>query len=215
MAERGFANQIRLPPEIDDVRPWSWKNFLVGVFYTYCLDFPFDLSLVDPDARRLADKSERLGMTVERVEDVDVVFECLRASEERKGFSYGVDASQLRVVQGLLGSDALRMYVCFDPEGKPATATVFVHAPGSRAIEWMAGTKTSPLTDGASCLLNRFFLTDLAAAGASGVDSVGANIEKVAMFKAQWGGRLLPTYSVRTHSVRAGARFLADWRAAR
>lgn len=213
MARRGFANQVRLAPEVNDVRPWTWRNFIIRVFYTYCLDFPFDPSSFDPDARRLADRAGRMGMTVAIVADVEPVMECLNATEQRKGFSYGLDARRMRVAQTLLGPDGLRLYVCFDRQGRPAATAVFLHSPGFPAIEWMAGTKATRLNDGASNLLYRFCLEDLAAAGASGVDFVGANIEKVAMFKSQWAGRLLPTYSVRTYSVRAGARFLADWRA--
>jgi hypothetical protein len=215
MARRGFANQVRLPPEVDDVRPWQWSNFLVRVFYTYCLDFPLDTRFVDPEARRLADKAARLGLTVEMVADIDPVMECLAQTERRNGFSYGIDAREMRVAQSLLGADSLRMYVCFDHEGRPAASTVFLHAPGARAIEWIAGTSRSRLTDGASCLLFRHSLDDLQAAGASGIDFGGANIQGVALFKSQWGARLVPTYSVRTYSIRAGARFLADWRASR
>jgi len=214
MAQRGFANQVRLPPEVDDVRPWQWRNFLVRVFYTYCLDFPLDNRLVAELPRRLADRAARLGMTVERVADIDPLMECLAQTERHSGFSYGIDPREMRVAQSLLGSDSLRTYVCFDPDGRPAAAAAFLHAPGARAIEWVAGTRRS-LNDGASCLLFRHILEDLSSAGALGIDFAGANIQGVALFKSQWGASLVPTYSVRTYSVRAGARFLADWRASR
>lgn len=218
MRHRGVANQVRLPPEVDDARPWLWGGFLVRVFYTYCVDFPSDLGLVEPEVRRRCDRAATLGMTVRRVADVDPVMECLSETERRKGFSYGIDARALRVAQTLLGSDGLRMYVCFESEGRPVAANAFVHSPGARAIDWLAG-MTRP--DGANYvnyanyLLWRYALDDLASAGATGVDLCGANIESVARFKSQWGGRLVPTYSVRTYSIRAGARFLADWRASR
>ena len=77
----------------------------------------------------------------------------------------------------------------------------------------MAGIRAAHLADGANYLLSRQSIEDLSLAGATGLDLCGANIEGVAAFKSQWGGSLVPTYGVRTYSLRAGARFLADWRA--
>jgi hypothetical protein len=149
------------------------------------------------------------------VADIDPLMECLAETERHGGFSYGIDPREMRVAQSLIGSDSLRIYVCFDPEGRPAAATAFLHSPGARAIEWLAGTRRTSLTGGASCLLFHHSLDDLSSAGASGVDFAGANIPNVALFKSQWGARLAPTYGIRTYSIRAGARFLADWRASR
>jgi len=213
MRDRGVVNHLHLPPEVDDVRPWLWRGFLVRVGYTYCLDFPFDVGALDRETRHHCDKAMGLGMTVDRVASIDSVMECLAETEARKGFSHRIGARELRVAQTLLGSDSLRMYVCFDSQGRPAAARAVVHSPGARAVAWMAGTKTTRLADGANYLLWRHSLDDLSSAGATGIDLNGANIESVAMFKSQWGGHLAPTYAVRTYSIRAGYRFLADWRA--
>lgn len=211
MRQRRVVNGTSLPPDVDDVRPWQWGGFLVGVRYTYCLDFPFDFGLVDRETRRHCEKATRLGMTVERVDAVDPVIQCLAEVEARKGFSHGIGVREMRVAQNLLGSDSLRMYVCFDSQGRPAAARVIVHSPGTRAVALMAGTRTAMLAGGANYLLWRHSIDDLSSAGATGVDLTGANIQSVAMFKSQWGGRLVPTYFVRTYSLRAGARFVADW----
>ena len=211
MRRRGVTNQLYLPPDVEDVRPWRWRGFLVGVRYTYCLDFPFDSVLVDRQTQRHGDKAMMLGMTVKQVTDVEPVVECLAETEARKGFSLGISVRELRVAHNLLGSDNLRMYVCFDREGRSAATRVVVHSPGTRAIAWMAGTIMAHRADGANHLVWRYSLEDLASAGATGIDLCGANIESVAAFKSQWGSRLVPTYTVRTYSARAGARFLADW----
>jgi hypothetical protein len=213
MRDRGVANLVRLPPDVHDVRPWLWRRFVVRAFYTYLVDFPFDVRFVGPEARRRGNKAATLGLTVERVDDVGPVMECLAETESRKGFSFGIDARELRLARTLLGADSLRMYVCFDRDGQPAATRVFVHASGARAIEWMAGIRAAHLADGANYLLSRQSIEDLSLAGATGLDLCGANIEGVAAFKSQWGGSLVPTYGVRTYSLRAGARFLADWRA--
>lgn len=211
MRQRRVLNATSLPPDVDDVRPWQWGGFLVGVRYTYCLDFPFDFGIVDRETRRQCEKATRLGMTVERVDAVDPVVECLAETEARKGFSHRIGVREMRVAQTLLGPDSLRMYVCFDSRGQPAAARVVVHVPETRAVALMAGSKTALLGGGANYLLYRHSLDDLSSAGATGLDLCGANIPSVAIFKSQWGGRLIPTYYVRDYTVRAGARFVADW----
>lgn len=196
---------------MEDVRPWRWRGFLVGVRYTYCLDFPFDPSLADRTQMQHADRALLLGMTVEQVTDVEPVIECLAETEARKGLSLGIGLRELRVAHNLLGPDSLRMYVCFDSQGRPAASEVVVHSPGARVVGWLAGMKTKYREDGSGYLLRPFVFADLASAGATGIDFCGANIESVAAFKSRWGSRLVPTYAVRTHSARAAARFLADW----
>jgi hypothetical protein len=211
MRRRGITNQHCLPPDVEDVRPWRWGGFLVGVRYTYCLDFPFDPTLVDRSVSRNRNKAARLGMTVERVTDVEPVIECLAETEARKGFALGIGFRELSLAQSLLGPDSLRIYVCFDPLGRAAACEVVLHSPGARAAGWLAGTKTKDLGSGAGYLLRPFVFDDLASAGATGLDLCGANIEPVAAFKSQWGPHLVPTYTVRTYSARAAARFLTDW----
>jgi len=211
MRRRGMANPQYLPPDVDDVRPWRWRGFLVGVRYTYCLDFPFDPSLADRAHMQHADRALQLGMTVEQVTDVEPVIECLAETEARKGLSIGIGLRELRVALSLLGPDSLRMYVCFDAQGRAASTCVIVHSLGARAAGLISGTKAANLAAGASPLLWRVAFDDLESAGATGIDFGGANVESISEFKSRWGSRLVPTYTVRTHSARAAARFLANW----
>jgi hypothetical protein len=212
MRQRGVTNGITFPPEVDDVRPWSWRGFLVGVRYSYYLDFPFDPALMSRTTRRLLDKAPSLAMSVDRVVDVGQVVDCLTDTEARQRFSSRLGLRELEAARDLLGPESLKMYACFDRKGQPAASTVVVHAPGARAIGWLLGMKGTHRADGAVHLLWRHAFEDLASEGATGIDLCGANIESIAAFKSHWGARLVPYYSVRTFSVRAGARFLADWR---
>lgn len=211
MKRRRLADAIVLPPDVTDVRPWQWAGFLVGVRYTYCLDFPMGPGLIDRETIRHCEKSVALGMTVERVADIGPVMECLAETETRREFSNGIDERTLRAAQQLLGPDSLRTYVCFDARGHAAAARVVAHLPGARAVALMAGSRTASLSRGANYLLWRHSLDDLSAAGATGLDLCGANLPSVAEFKSQWGGRLVPTYFVRSYSARAWAMFVAGW----
>jgi hypothetical protein len=211
MKRRGAANQLYLPPEVEDVRPWTWSGFLVGVQYTYWLDLPVDTALIDHGHKGNIAKAAARGMVVDRVTDVAPVVECLEATEQRVERSLGIGDRELRAACDLLGSDSLRMYVCFDAAGRPASSCVVLHAPGARAIIWLAGVRATPGNVGAGPLLWRFAFEDVASAGAAGIDLCGANIRSVSAYKSRWGGRLVPEYAVRPYSARAGLRFLANW----
>jgi hypothetical protein len=211
MRRRGLANLITFPPDVEDVRPWRWRSFLVGVRYTSWLDFPYDSIALDRGAKRSVDKALKHGMTVERTDDVTLVAECLAETAANAGFAPGIGRRELDDAATLLGPDHLRMYVCHDRDGRAASSCAVLHAPAARALSWQAGTKRGGTADGASQLMWRFVFDDLAAAGATGLDSCGANIESVADFKSRLGFRLRPTYTVRTYALRTAARFIADW----
>lgn len=215
MKRRGSANQLYLPPEVEDVRPWVRRGFLVGVRYTYYLDLPFDAALQSELNRRMLRRATSAGLTASRTEDVDLVLECLRQSEVRQGYSTHIGSRELRTAADLIGSEGLRMYLCLDPAGQAASACIVLHAPGSRAINWLAGGRQAGSAQGASRLLWRVVFDDLVDAGAVGLDFFGANIPSVAAFKALWGARLVPNFAVRTYSMRTGARFALDWLASR
>lgn len=215
MRRLGSANQLYLPPDVEDVRPWQWRGFFVSVRYTYFLDFPFDDAGMDRLTRRSQDRAAGLGLTVKRVTEVEPILECLAETEARQGFAHGLGPPELREARGLLGDESLRMYVCFDRVGQPASAAIVLHSPGARAIAWVAGTKSARMREGAGHLIWRASFDDLFAAGATGIDFCGANMAQVATFKSHWGARLVTNYGVRTYSIRTGARFFADWLEAR
>ncbi len=211
MVRRGTGSQLYLPPEVEDVRPWLWRGFMVGPRFTYYLDFPFDRAAMDRTTRHSCDRATKLGLTVERVVDCGPVLECLQETAARAGFPLELGKRELQTARELLGDESLRMYVCFTPSGQAASSTIVIHSPGARAIGWIFGTRTERLGDGAGQLLLLSTLGDLETAGAIGIDLCGANIESIALFKSRWGTRLVPNYGVRTHSLRAGAKFMADW----
>jgi hypothetical protein len=211
MSRRGVPNPVNLPPDVYDVRPWRWRGFLIGVGYSYLLDLPFNPAFADRSVTRVLSKTAELGMTVERVTEVEPVIDCISEVEARKGFSHRLGAGELRVAQNLLSPDHLRTYVCFDRDGQAVSSMVVIHAPGARAIAWLGGTKTARRADGANHLLWRYVFDDLSSAGATGLDFCATDSKEIAKFKSAWGARLVATFNVRTYSIRAGARFLVGY----
>ena len=211
MRRRGLAGGVPLPPEVVDARPWAWAGFRVRVEYTYQVDLPHDLRQADPKLRTNMRKAQRAGYACRRTADLREVLACLTATERRQRFSHQLSLADLELAQALLGPEHFRANVCYAPDGSPASADVTLHLEGTYARGWLHGTADDHLTYGASQLLYHHLFTDLAAAGATVFDFVGADIPALAAAKAAWGARLVPYYVVEGYAPRTVARFVRDW----
>lgn len=211
MRERGLRHVVPLPPCMPDIRPWQRARFVADVKYTYHVGLPYDESGMRTNIRRSISNSRKAGFVCERTENLAHLHECLLQTEERQGFSHGFTLSDLRLAQLLLGHEAFRVYVCYAPDGTPASATIELHQPGATALGWMAGTKTEYLRSGVAQHLQRYVLDDLCAAGAVGYDFVGAQLPTIAAMKAAWGATLIPYYRVDGGRVRTLARHARDY----
>ena len=205
---RGLGGPVAFAPEIVDVREWQWQGFTAGVRYTYYLDFPHQVEQVVSDVRRRITKAIEHGFFCRRVSALDDVYQCLKGTEKRQEFRYGFTVDDLELARELLGEDHLRTYVCYSPSGEAASTEVVLHRPGDRAMGWLAGANEKYLASGAPQLISAFSLKDLESEGAPGCDWVGANIRSVANGKANWGGRLVPYYTVEGPNLRALAKYL-------
>ncbi len=209
--KRGLVNTVSFPPSIGDVRPWKWSGFQVSVNYSFYSEFPYDPDAIEKSVRSKIRKATKLGYTCERTSRLNDVVQCLEDTADRQQFDYKLTVEDLKTLQGLLGSDICRSYVCYAPNGDAASGRIALYYPGASALGWVAGTKREYLSDGCAQLLWLFTLDDLQNSGACGFDWVGANIPSVAAAKAAWGGRLVPYYTIRQPSVRALAHHVMDF----
>ncbi|MGB8954223.1 MAG: GNAT family N-acetyltransferase [Tumebacillaceae bacterium] len=211
MREFGLSRTLFLPPEIGDVRPWQWAGFRTSVRYTYHLDFPYDLRMADTGVRSRVRRAERLGYVCKRTTDVRAIWECLKATEERQGFDHHLTVEDLELARRCLGDEHLRGYVCYGPQGEPASAAYVLYAPGGKGIGWLHGAKKEHLSDGAVQLLDAFIIKELQESGAIGFDFVGANLPSVATAKSYWGCELIPYYVIEEPGLLAVMRALRAW----
>jgi hypothetical protein len=211
MARRGTANPIPLPPAVDDARPWRWSQFNVALKYTLYLDFPYDLNQADQMLRYQVRKLEKRGFRVDRTTDMALVHGCLLETETHKGFDHSLTARELDLARSLLGDEHFRCYVCYTPEGEPASCCVVLHRAGGRAMLWVGGSFTRFRQSGSYQLLKTAVFADVAAAGAVGYDLAGANIPSVAEAKTKFGARLVPYFTVEGYGVRPLARWVRGW----
>ncbi len=227
MRRRGVVGTVPLDPSTPDARPWSWQSFALHTVHTYYLSLPYDLQDANESTRRQARRAEKSGYTCTQVVTSADVIACLTETEARQGFRTGLTASQLDVLHRTMGPDSCRAYVCYAPDGQPASARVILWSPGGPAIDWLVGTRTEHLPSSATQTLTAYVLADLARAGASLFDFEGADIKGVARAKMGWGGTLVPFTAIRQPSWRStlgaardalkaspiGPRLLGPWRA--
>lgn len=203
---------LTLPPEVTDVRPFLWHGFHAVPAYTYILPLPHDFNLVSSAARKNANKAARAGYTcrIAQPNEYEAVLHCLHGTENRQHFCYHINVKDLMSAIELLGQQRFRVYICVAPTGAPAAARVVLTAPGERSIDWLAGTRPEHLQSGATQLLIRHVLDDLAAAGSVAFDFAGANLVTVSAAKAEWGGRLAVMYRIFIPSLRTALQLLRN-----
>jgi hypothetical protein len=201
MKELSTSKMIMLPPGIEDIRSWVWKRYLVGVKYTYLLDFPYRISEAKSEVRTNIRKAIKKGFVAERSTNLEHVYNCLLSTEKRKSFSHQLSLQDLQLVYQLLGDNHFRAYVCYAPNGEVASASVCIICDDGYAIGWVRGTKEEYLTKGAAMYLDQIIIDDLQNTKAKGIDFCGANIRSVEKVKRQWGGDLVPFYSIEKYGV--------------
>lgn len=211
MHKMGFAGAVALCPEVTDVRAWQHLGYRAEVRYTYILQLPYDLTNATNAVRKNIKKSIRSGYQCELSQDYEAVLSCLKATEDRQDFTYGLNQEDLRRLHSMVGPECCRMYLCRSGTGEAVSSRIVLHTPGGRAIDWVAGTKAEHLQQGVTQQLIDYTLRDLAEAGASEFDYGGANIPNVARSKMEWGGTLTPFFTIRPASLKTLAQDGQRW----
>jgi len=147
---RGVRSAIAFPPEVIDIRQWQWHGFLGEVRYTFYLDLPLNLDMVDSSVRTKLNKAKKMGFTCDLAnkDEFPEVITCLKETEERQKFSYRLTAQDLEIALNLLGEDVFRVYICRNNSGEIVSTNIVITIPGLRAFDWVAGTKKQFLDSG-------------------------------------------------------------------
>ncbi|MEW6663397.1 MAG: hypothetical protein ACOY9Y_06135 [Bacillota bacterium] len=200
--KRRVLGAVTLPTDIVDVRAWQWRGFLAEPRYTFYLSLPLQLPEVDHAFRTKINKATKTGFQVHRSLTFNKVIECLSDTEQRQGFKHGLNIEDLRRASALLGEDSFRCYIAIAPSGEVASARIVLKGPGSKALDWVAGTKRDFLNSGVTQYLIAFVLDDLARDGVKTFDFAGANLPTVQAAKSAWGGDLKVYFVLRAPGLR-------------
>lgn len=211
MQQRKLINTVLLPPEVLDVRPWQWQGFKAAVHYTYTTNFHFNFDLTDHYVRSHSYQCKQDRYHCDRTTDLKEVMACLQDIEARAGFQFLLKLDDLKLAQELMGIEHFRVYACFAPNRKMAAVRIVLYTVHTRAIDWVLGTLSTHLRSGAVQCLTKYCIEDLQLAGANNIDFCGANIQGVALAKANWRGLLVSYYNLDEHNIRQLARWIRDW----
>ena len=203
-----FAAQLRalrlrrwlpLPPEVTDVRPFSWRATLASPRYTYCLERSVlgDRGSWSRRIKRSLKAARERGYTVEKNGDLDAAEYNLRSTELRQGFDYSVSRGMLEQAMDALGPEAFRLYNAYDQNGRPASSIIVLYRPGAFVQDWLAGSAVEHLKSGATQLAREAQFDDIRRLEIPGFDFCGANMPAIAAAKSEFGGTLTPFYQVK------------------
>lgn len=194
-------SSLTFSPVADDLRPFTWLDFLCSPLYTYRIDLSNFENEIDRASMQQMRKAEKNGYFFEVTSDFDLVNECLRAPEERKGFQHFVSSKELTELQTMMGKEAMNAVLVRTSNGEPVAASIFLVEKSGLVQDWSAGVKTSALKDGVNAFMVFNALKYYNSIGCKIFDFCGANIKPVAEMKEYWGGELVAYFSISSKSA--------------
>jgi len=179
---------LHLPPEIQDLRTFMWRNWAVRPLYTYSIRLDASRDPVDSwseSARRIARQQSSEFDVV--AGDARTQAQLVVESYLRSGRRPPLEEDRLTdVIQSLVDAGAATGHAARSVSSGEIEASVTILRSGSTAYYWAAGGKP-----GASMtVLLATLLPELATNGIKLFDFVGANTASIAEFKRRFGGRL-------------------------
>jgi len=192
------ASTIRVHPDIGDVRAVMESGWSARPTFTYemdisCLDGAWNA--IDRNRRRLIRRAERLGYTVEAIEQLGggsrSVLEHLVRLQVLQHGTYGPpvtpDPAVWRHLMGsLLSSGSGQLYIAYSLDWEPV-AFQYTVVWGDRAGNMFTGSDPSHADQGANSLLRWHAAKALHAQGVARVDLNGARPGEAGRFKASLG----------------------------
>lgn len=197
--------------EYTDPRPFNWAGFEVAPAFTYHVEVG-SRSIDD----LFASFSKSLRREMRKLDEFDLQIGVEGANGARETYSQLQDRyrEQDRAVPGswpfvrdlhdALGDDHFRTYVARDPDGAFLGGIIVLYS-NDTAYYWLGGAKASYRNVSVNNLLHRTIMEDLiddpALDSVDTYDLIGANTERLASYKAKFGGELVPYYIVESDGV--------------
>lgn len=184
----------------DDPRILLWRGWQIWPRYTYVVpigNLEEQWQRVEQNTRRLISRCERDGMTLELSDDTDAFYTMHEATYHRKGVEpYTSREKFITLYQKLKQRDACQIYFALTNDGKRVAGQIILMSKHPVTHTWMAGSDKEFLRSGASAFLRWKAFEDLNRRGYAYNDLTDAMNERVAKFKSQFGGQLVPSFVI-------------------
>ncbi len=189
---------FKLHHTIYDIRQFKWLGYKIKPRYTFVLNLkPIDLvwEKMSNSLKRKIKEAQEAGFLVLKSNSVDVLAEQQILSYERTGGKFFIGFDKLKnLLNKLVNSGIFEIYYLVDRQGD-ILASRGISIWDGKAYDIIAGIKGRE-SEVASHFLVWKILEDLSARGINEFDFCGADIEKVAFFKMQFGGELKLSFEV-------------------
>ena len=211
--------KLRLPPQIDDIRPFSWHNYdvgyqkvKIGIQYTSILNicpqvFSVDNGAIGMSAEMSASRRQDIRYALKKeyktteCYDIDIFRKLLRETflRQNKVQNSRENEQYLNITKSLHAAGLLRAFNCGLPESGIEAIALF-GVIGNRAVYlYGAGRQERRKSYAGTAVLQNAF-ERLAADGICYVDLEGVNSPSRGYFKLSFGGSLTPYFTIESES---------------
>jgi hypothetical protein len=191
--------QFRFPPEVNDLQPFLWEGYQVGVRYTYRLnlaDLDAVLENMDATRRRNLRAAERNGVSVDPGAAFGRIMALSLKSFERQGLRPDFVPAATRFHEAVEREGCCCAFLAYDRQ-RTALAGVWIVWDHKRAYYLMGGYDPGAASSDAMALAMwraiQFTALELKLPE---FDFEGSMIPAVERFFRKFGGTLTPTYTV-------------------
>jgi hypothetical protein len=192
-------------PALLDLRPFFWADWNVTPVYTYYFDLtdlPGAGQRICREHSRMIRRAERAGVSLDRRSDFETFYRLYLATYDRQDKLLEYPKSTYRQVVEEYDRAGLVRWFFARHEGRDVAAFITV-VDGPVAYAWLCGGDPSALQLGVNQFLHWSTVEQSAAEGCRTYDYLGALSRTVAMFKSQFGCRLVPYHTLRRTCSRA------------
>lgn len=194
---------LNVPPDITDIRPFSWKGYDITVRYTFRKRLEKEEGLFknfDPALRRQIKKAEKNAIKVQHVSDdlyIEQFHKLLILSFQRQGIGFFLDSNDfLSFIHTLRANDVkIRFYLAF--KSGHAIAGCAMLFTKNTVYYWMAGADPAYFSSGGNQILLWQAFQDFQNEGMELFDFMGANTPGITDYKATYNFELVPYYKVK------------------
>ncbi|MEF8811836.1 MAG: GNAT family N-acetyltransferase, partial [Bacteroidales bacterium] len=194
---------LSLPPELIDIRMFSWKQYDNSVKYTFRKNLKEQeeiLKNVDPEIIRKIKKAEKQNFYWDRGSTEKLIkdfyhLQSLSLSRQRHNNKFNLDNFISLVLSLKRVPFNILFYVVYKSNTPIAGLTILTFR--ETAYNWLAGVNPEYFNTGVNQFLMRNVIQDLCLNQIKYFDLVGANTPGVADYKATYNFDLIPYYGVK------------------
>ena len=187
-------------PSITDIRSFKWKGWERDILYTYEIplyDLDAHVEILAHSIRKQIRKSQESGIRVAVHDDPEKFYSLFSMPFTRQKRAAPVCRSKFyELINELRPHNCYRMYFAELESGEAVSARIALFTKNETAHDWVAGADPAYFQTGATPFLLWNIMKDLAGMGYRCLDLNGANIEHIARFKSEFGGKIAPYYAV-------------------